>query len=137
MWTANPHRFTLPAGFELVVLDDAFRVFYPVEGATLTALQITKNGEVLPIGRAQVANGVAELSFVEVPEAGRPFLLSASAAGGVSVLLAPEPGTLATGLAAALVLAGLRASRRSSRRSASSGAIRRAQSARQGFPSYS
>lgn len=86
MWTSNPHRLVLGDAFTLAVQADRLRVQYATEGATLTAFQETELG-VVPVGRAMVKGGVAELPFFKAPDPQLPILLSASMENTVSKLL--------------------------------------------------
>ena len=80
----------VPLSFKLAVLADPLRVEYPVDGATLTALQLIK-GEPIPVGRARVEQGVGELPFFVEPDLQAPILLSASLENAVSVPLSQAP----------------------------------------------
>jgi hypothetical protein len=62
------------------------RVTYPVEGATVTALQYGRQGYV-PIGRGVVANGEAVLPYLVDPDIEQPFLLTATIDDGVAALI--------------------------------------------------
>ncbi|MGB5047937.1 MAG: C25 family cysteine peptidase, partial [Caldilineaceae bacterium] len=89
MWTKDPHKFWLGG---IIVIEEfnpiGWRVRYPVNGATLTALQDGK-----PIGRAMVQDGKADVHFVNKPEQGKPVQWSASLPGAVSVQLRTEDQT--------------------------------------------
>jgi len=85
MWTRNPHRITLDPSVVVAVLRDRLRVEYPVEGATLTALQELEGP--VPVGRAIVKNGVAEIPFFVQPDGQALIQLSASLENSVSVAL--------------------------------------------------
>jgi hypothetical protein len=89
MWTKDPHKFWLG---EIFIIEEynpfGWRVRYPVNGATLTALQ-----DGLPIGRAVVQDGKADVKFVQEPEKGKPVEWSASLPGAVSVKLRQEGQT--------------------------------------------
>jgi hypothetical protein len=89
MWTSQV--MTLVADHTLEVLEKMLRVRYPIEGATITALQNTDDG-LAPIGRATVKNGEAILNYVVPPQPGSPILLSVSKANAVSRLLTPSGG---------------------------------------------
>ena len=86
MWTKDPHKFWLG---EIFIIEEynpfGWRVRYPVNGATLTALQ-----DGLPIGRAVVQDGKADIKFVNQPTADKPIEWSASLPGAVSVKLRQE-----------------------------------------------
>ena len=90
MWTSRPTL--LHADHAFTTLDAALKVSYGVEGATITALQMSAE-ELVPVGRGVVQGGVAVLPFVEKPVPGAPILLSASKENAVSVLLT-ESGAL-------------------------------------------
>lgn len=86
MWTSNPYRMLLQGSAGLNVGEDGLRVTYPHARATITAFQDTAEGTV-PVGRAMVQNGVAEIPFFHPPAPGSPIQLSASFENAVSVLL--------------------------------------------------
>jgi len=89
MWTKDPHKFWLS---DLLVIEqfnsNGWRVRYPVNGANLTALQ---NG--VPVGRATVKDGKADISFINPPEPDKPVQWTASLPGAVSVKLHQEDQT--------------------------------------------
>jgi hypothetical protein len=98
MWTA-PAVVLSPSPSDIEILPNSMRVAYETEGATITAFQIIShaggdvapaNWETLPIGRAQVINGVATLDYVNQPWENVPILLSAGKANAVSALLITE-----------------------------------------------
>jgi hypothetical protein len=84
MWTQQPAH--LPNDFVVDGTANGLVVGYGVEGATITALQITARGTV-PVGRGTVHDGVALLPYFEQPEPGAPIELSASAENAVGVTL--------------------------------------------------
>lgn len=86
MWTGNPYRFVLPLDYTLFLDTDSLSIRYSAEGATLTALQVSKDG-LVPIGRGTVIGGIATLPFFVKPDPQQPILLSASMKNAVSVLL--------------------------------------------------
>ena len=88
MWTRNPHRITLDPNVVVAVQQDRLQIQYPVEGATLTALQLVR-GEPVPVARGVVKQGAAELLFFVPPDPNPqvPILLSASLENAVSVPL--------------------------------------------------
>jgi len=90
MWTSNPHQMVLMAETSFDVGPDRLRVFYPHERAMITAFQDTPEGTV-PVGRAVVKKGVAEIPYFHPPVPGSPIRLSASFENAVSVLLKPDP----------------------------------------------
>ena len=85
-WTASP--FLLPHEYFAEEKPFELEVHYGVDGATITALQQTREGP-LPIGRAVVHDGVAHVAFFTDPAADIPIQLSASMANAVDVLLTP------------------------------------------------
>ena len=88
MWTGNPHRITLDPNLVVAVQQDRLQIRYPVEGATLTALQLVR-GEPVPVARGVVKQGGAELPFFVPPASGLPIFYSASLENAVSVALKP------------------------------------------------
>jgi hypothetical protein len=86
MWTRNPHRITLDPNVVVAVQQDRLQVRYPVEGATLTALQLIR-GIPVPVARADVRGGAGDLPFFVPPDPQFPLLLSASLENAVSVPL--------------------------------------------------
>jgi len=67
------------------------QVDYPVDGAIVTAWQEVRGGELLPIGRGTVHDGSALLEYVNVPVAGMPILLAASADDAITTALTTSP----------------------------------------------
>lgn len=91
MWTKDPNKFWLIDILTIEsILEKSWLVRYPVNGATLTALQDGK-----PIGRATVAEGKATVQFINPPEPDKPVQWSASLPGAVSVKLRTEGETSA------------------------------------------
>ncbi len=86
MWTRNPHRITLDTNVVVAVQQDRLHVQYPVDGAELTALQLI-GGEPVPVGRAIVEGGAADIPYFTPPSLRLPILLSASLENAVSVPL--------------------------------------------------
>jgi len=86
MWTSNPNRIRLPLDYSFVLSNTSIDVQYAADGATLTALQMTKDGPA-PIGRGQVKGGAASIPFFVKPDPKLPIMLSASLPNSVSVLL--------------------------------------------------
>jgi hypothetical protein len=83
MWANNPWTIRLPKLYEIVKFDPSiWNVRYPLDGAVITLLQ---DGN--PVGRATVRNGVAKLSLFKQFDSDKGYDLSASVAGGMSVLL--------------------------------------------------
>lgn len=102
MWTANPYRLTLPLDFTLETGGDGFVIGYAVDGAELTALQEGPQG-LVPIGRASVVDGAAQMAFFVEPDPTAPIRLSASRENAASVLLSGgagggQPDLVVTGL---------------------------------------
>jgi len=62
------------------------RVTYAIEGATITALQSSRQGYI-PIGRGVVSNGEAVLPYLVDPDTEQPFLLTATLDNGVTALI--------------------------------------------------
>lgn len=86
MWTSNPHILILPIEHYVWETEVGLTVEYAVEGATITVLQPSKEGWV-PIARATVENGQAELPYFIEPSARNQIVLSASMPGSVAVVL--------------------------------------------------
>lgn len=86
MWTRNPHRITLDPTLVASVLQDRIQARYAVEGAELTALQFLR-GEPVPVGRAVVKGGVADIEFFTEPILRFPIFYSASLENAASVAL--------------------------------------------------
>lgn len=85
VWTGSP--FHLPQDFVLIPIPDfGLEIHYAVDGAVITALQEVR-GEVIPVGRAMVDQGVAHMQFFSAPIEGVPLILSASMKGAVSTKL--------------------------------------------------
>lgn len=82
VWTAQPLTLRKDFRLELPDFGERFFVFYSEEGATITA----KQGEI-PIGRAIVVNGKAELQYVVEPSPEEVIELYASKPGFVSTTL--------------------------------------------------
>ncbi|MCB0072571.1 MAG: hypothetical protein KDE20_13975, partial [Caldilineaceae bacterium] len=83
MWTSNPNQIQLPELVWEVEFDPWWwHVRYPIEGAIITLLQ---DGQ--PVGRGKVANGMAELDFLEEYDASVPYELSAELPGAVATEL--------------------------------------------------
>ena len=61
----------------VAVQQDRLHVQYPVDGAELTALQLI-GGEPVPVGRAIVEGGAADIPYFTPPSLRLPILLSAS-----------------------------------------------------------
>lgn len=86
MWTSNPHILVLPIEHFVLETEVGLTVDYAVEGATITALELSKEGWV-PIARSTVVNGRAELPYFIEPSARKQIMLSASKPGSVAVTL--------------------------------------------------
>lgn len=83
MWTRNPWFIRLPKLYEIVKFDPTiWELRYPLEGAQVTLLQ-----EGVPVARGLVRNGQVALPFLSKFDPAKPYELSASAPGGMSVLL--------------------------------------------------
>jgi hypothetical protein len=91
LWTGNPYRLVLTTEVLVQALPDRLHVDYPVDGATLTALQLVR-GEPVPVARATVKGGVADLLYFVPPDPKAPIELSASLDNAVSVALKVTPG---------------------------------------------
>jgi len=65
VWTASP--VNLPGDVFLIPEYDYLTLHYPVDGAVITAIEST-GSDFVPIGRGVVTNGVARLTFFNVPE---------------------------------------------------------------------
>jgi hypothetical protein len=86
MWLENPNVLVLPGAAAVGLLTDRVVVKYPVEGAVVTAHQV-RDGELVPLGRAIVRHGVAQVRLVNGITPGVPVRLSASFAGAISTEL--------------------------------------------------
>jgi hypothetical protein len=86
MWTSDPKVLTIP-NFELVEVNPGGLVFpYAIEGAVVTLLQEQiRTGELIPIGRATVIDGEANIDYFEEPDTERPLLVSTEAEDHVAV----------------------------------------------------
>jgi Peptidase family C25/Propeptide_C25 len=91
LWTGNPYRLVLTTEVLVQALPDRLHASYPVDGATLTALQLVR-GEPVPVARATVKGGVADLQYFVPPDPRAPIELSASFNNAVSVALKTNPG---------------------------------------------
>jgi hypothetical protein len=59
---------------------------YAIEGAVVTLLQEQiRTGELIPIGRATVIDGEANIDYFEEPDTERPLLVSTEAEDHVAV----------------------------------------------------
>ncbi len=87
LWTAKP-LLILPSVLELLQRQqDLWRIAYPINGALVTVLL-----DGIPVGRARVVNGVAELHLVQGIDPVTPlsnFAISATHPDATSVVLAP------------------------------------------------
>lgn len=90
MWTKNPRRLNLSDKITLqqTRLGESFK--YTTDGATITKLQVNREGEVKAIGRAVVVNGQASFNYYERPDPNAETFYSASLDDAVSVMLKPE-----------------------------------------------
>ena len=91
LWTGNPYRLVLTTEVLVQALPDRLHVDYPVDGATLTALQLVR-GEPVPVARGIVKGGVADLQYFVTPDPSTPIQLSAGFDNAVSVALKTNPG---------------------------------------------
>ncbi|MEA2091188.1 MAG: DUF1566 domain-containing protein, partial [Campylobacterota bacterium] len=89
LWTDNPHPTPLEHDYTIVEETDLLLVVTYTEDAILTAYQETKDG-MYPLGRAEVKDGKARISYIVEPIEGLAVLLSASKANLVSVMLTPN-----------------------------------------------
>jgi len=87
MWTANPRPIRLNIDYRMFIRPEHLWVEYAEEGAIITATQLSAGGEIIPIGRAVVEDGVAVIPYYNDPQAGQPIQLSAAKENTVSVLL--------------------------------------------------
>jgi hypothetical protein len=85
IWTSKP--FILAKAYTSEGLLDRLLVSYAEEGAVITATQ-KKDEDTVPIGRATVVNGQAEIEFLLNPDPQEPIELFASKQGAVSTRLA-------------------------------------------------
>ncbi len=94
MWTKYPWQVALP-GFAddfKIIENQVWGLKYPIDGATITLLQ---NG--MPVGRAPVKNGEAQLALIEDFDPEAPYELSASLPGAISAaLVLPDAAGSAT-----------------------------------------
>ncbi len=67
IWTESPHLSPLPATASAVMHEESIDFIYEVEGASVTAFQEDADGQLVPLGRAEVVDGVAAMSFVRDP----------------------------------------------------------------------
>lgn len=89
MWTKNPYKFVLPTNITLLTENNRVHVGYPTDGATITVLQ-SIGTSTLPVGRAKVINGVAEVELFEIPNPQFPLAYSASMDDAVSTRVYQE-----------------------------------------------
>lgn len=91
MWTSDPTNFLLPLNFGLLAIEpERIIIPYEFEGAKITVFQEQpRTKELVPIGRATVADGAADVEFFQPPTEDLPLLVSAAAedAVGVSAML--------------------------------------------------
>ena len=90
MWTNQP--LLLGSLASILATEGAFQVNYQQEGATITALQMTESG-VVPVGRAVVHNGVANIPYFVPPNPGGPVQFTATFENGVSAVLSQQNPT--------------------------------------------
>lgn len=84
MWTGNPYRIHFPIYYYEIQIPKPgeWVVKYPVEGATMTALQ---NGN--PIARSPIVKGQVDLKFVHAADPNAPIQLSVTHPDGTGALL--------------------------------------------------
>jgi peptidase C25-like protein len=80
---ANP--FALPREIEVTPLARSLTILYGEEAAMITAWQLSRDGEVAPIGRGMVRDGVAHLNFVVPPRPDVPVNLFATKPNAIGV----------------------------------------------------
>jgi hypothetical protein len=91
MWVAPPGP-QLSIDYEVVeVLTDGIRLKYPVNDAIITAFQQTEDATTIPLGRAKVMEGMADVTFVNELRGDLPIQLVATKPGALSRLLTPPP----------------------------------------------
>ncbi len=86
MWTENPYSIPLPLEALVLVVPEFIKIWYGVDGATITAWQESR-GVVVPVGRGVVRDGVATLGYVTAPLDGVPLQFAASKPNAVGVRL--------------------------------------------------
>jgi len=84
MWTRSPHLVVLPGILNVGVLETAFHVAYPQDGATITAFEIQPRKGPVAIARGVVEKGEAVLPFVNPPYGKYPIEYHASFEDAVS-----------------------------------------------------
>lgn len=89
MWTHNPYRLKLSSLLNAVDTGGRLQVLYPQNGATITVLQ-TIGTTTVPIGRAVVTNGIANVPVINQVTPEYPLQYSASLTDAVSVALLPQ-----------------------------------------------
>jgi len=91
LWTDNPYS-KIPLRHDYTIIEETDKlldVAY-IEDAVITAYQETEDGIIRPLGRAQVKDGKARISYMIPPIKGLPILLSARKINLVSVMLTPN-----------------------------------------------
>ena len=88
IWTEKP-ELILISNYTIIEETDLLLVVAYTEDAILTAYQKTEDG-IYPLGRAQVKDGKANISYIVAPIKNLPILLSASKANLVSIMLTPN-----------------------------------------------
>lgn len=87
MWTKNPHKLVLTQRFAVESSRLGELVKYAHEGATITKLQVERDGTTRPIGRAVVKDGVANLDYFIQPDANLQSIYTAGYDDAVGVML--------------------------------------------------
>jgi len=90
MWTKNPHKLILTPNFTVESSRLGEKIHYAQDGATITELQQSEDGEMRSIGRAVVKNGVADMEYFQRPDPSAPRIYSASLADSASVRLVSQ-----------------------------------------------
>ena len=88
MWTSKP-PLVLSHNYQVGPYPNGLLVKYDIEGASITAAQRTNEG-IVPLGRATVNDGKAQLKYVLSPSLDLPIFLSASKENDVSSIAHPR-----------------------------------------------
>lgn len=89
LWTEEPELILMGNYTIIDETNQSLEVAY-TEDAILTAYQETEDGIIRPLGRAEVEDGKARISYIIPRIEGLPVLLSASKENLVSVMLTPN-----------------------------------------------
>lgn len=92
MWTSNPHRLVLSPNFASAVRENHEFIKYDVDGATITKLELLRDGSTKALGRAEVRGGQADMTLLANPSEGGRVVYSASLSNAVSVVLKKGSG---------------------------------------------